>query len=92
MALAMNSCPGHIGPGGGDATRSGPGRAARGGLLREAVRLLPDVLRLIRRLAADKSLPRGVRVRLGLLLVNLASPIDLIPDFIQILGHAARDS
>ena len=40
----------------------------RGGLLREALRLLPDVLRLIRRLAADKTLPRGVRIRLGLLL------------------------
>jgi uncharacterized membrane protein YkvA (DUF1232 family) len=60
----------------------------RGGLLREAIRLLPDVLRLIRRLAADKTLPHGVRIRLGLLLVYLASPIDLIPDFIPILGYA----
>lgn len=60
----------------------------RGGLLREALRLLPDVLRLIRRLAADPALPRGVRVRLGLLLVYLAMPIDLIPDFIPVLGHA----
>ena len=58
------------------------------GLLREALRLLPDVLRLIRRLAADKSLPRGVRVRLGLLLAYLALPIDLIPDFIPVLGYA----
>lgn len=60
----------------------------RGGLLREALRLLPDVLRLVRRLAADKSLPRGVRVRLGLLLAYLALPIDLIPDFIPVLGYA----
>ncbi|MBE1493877.1 uncharacterized membrane protein YkvA (DUF1232 family) [Amycolatopsis lexingtonensis] len=60
----------------------------RGGLLREALRLLPDVLRLIRRLAADKSLPRGVRIRLGLLLTYLALPIDLIPDFIPVLGYA----
>lgn len=60
----------------------------RKGLLREAIRLLPDVLRLVRRLAADKSLPRGVRVRLALLLVYLASPIDLIPDFIPVLGYA----
>ena len=60
----------------------------RGGLLREALRLLPDVLRLIRRLAADPTLPRGVRIRLGLLLVYLAMPIDLIPDFIPVLGHA----
>ncbi|OXM64229.1 YkvA family protein [Amycolatopsis vastitatis] len=60
----------------------------RGGLLREALRLLPDVLRLIRRLAADKTLPRGVRIRLGLLLAYLALPIDLIPDFIPVLGYA----
>jgi uncharacterized membrane protein YkvA (DUF1232 family) len=60
----------------------------RGGLLSEALRILPDVLRLVRRLAADKSLPRGVRVRLGLLLVYLASPVDLIPDFIPVLGYA----
>ena len=31
----------------------------RGGLLREALRLLPDVLRLLPRLAADRALPRG---------------------------------
>lgn len=60
----------------------------RTGLLREALRILPDVLRLIRRLAADDSLPRGVRVRLMLLLAYLASPIDLIPDFIPVLGYA----
>jgi uncharacterized membrane protein YkvA (DUF1232 family) len=60
----------------------------RGGLLREALRLLPDVLRLIRRLAADKALPRGVRIRLGLLLAYLAIPIDLIPDFVPVLGYA----
>ncbi len=60
----------------------------RGGLLREALRILPDVLRLVRRLAADKTLPRGVRIRLGLLLAYLAMPIDLIPDFIPVLGYA----
>ncbi|GLW20227.1 DUF1232 domain-containing protein [Microbispora triticiradicis] len=60
----------------------------RGGLLREALRLLPDVLRLVRRLAADPDLPRGVRVRLGLLLAYLAFPIDLVPDFIPVLGYA----
>lgn len=59
-----------------------------GGLLREALRVLPDVLRLIRRLAADKTLPRGVRVRLALLLAYLAIPIDLVPDFIPVLGYA----
>ncbi|MFB9234476.1 YkvA family protein [Plantactinospora siamensis] len=56
--------------------------------LREAVRLLPDLLRLLRRLAADRTLPRAVRIRLGLLLAYLAIPIDLIPDFIPVLGYA----
>ena len=32
--------------------------------LRELLRLLPDVVRLVRRLAGDRTLPRGVRVRL----------------------------
>jgi uncharacterized membrane protein YkvA (DUF1232 family) len=58
------------------------------GLLREAMRLLPDLLRLLRRLAADPGMPRGVRVRLVLLLAYLALPIDLIPDFIPVLGYA----
>jgi uncharacterized membrane protein YkvA (DUF1232 family) len=60
----------------------------KGSLLREAMRLLPDLLRLLRRLAADRSMPRGVRVRLGLLMAYLAIPIDLIPDFIPVLGYA----
>jgi uncharacterized membrane protein YkvA (DUF1232 family) len=58
------------------------------GQLKEALRLLPDLLRLLRRLAADRTLPRGVRVRLGLLLAYLAVPFDLIPDFIPVLGYA----
>ena len=56
--------------------------------LREALRLLPDVLRLLRRLAADGSLPRGLRVRLWFLLGYLALPFDIIPDFIPVLGYA----
>jgi len=60
----------------------------KGGLLQEAVRLLPDTLRLLHRLARDRTLPRGVRVRLWLLLVYLASPIDLVPDFLPVVGYA----
>jgi uncharacterized membrane protein YkvA (DUF1232 family) len=56
--------------------------------LRELLRLLPDVLRLVHRLAGDDRLPRGVRVRLWLLLAYLAMPIDLVPDFVPVLGHA----
>lgn len=48
--------------------------------VRDALRLLPDLLRLVRRLAADRAVPTAVRVRLVLLLVYLASPVDLVPD------------
>jgi uncharacterized membrane protein YkvA (DUF1232 family) len=54
----------------------------------EALRLLPDVLRLVRRLAADPELPRTLRVRLWLLLAYLALPFDLIPDFLPVVGYA----
>jgi len=56
--------------------------------MRDALRLLPDLIRLLRRLAADPNVPRGVRVRLLLLLAYLLSPIDLIPDFVPVLGYA----
>jgi uncharacterized membrane protein YkvA (DUF1232 family) len=55
---------------------------------RDALRLLPDLVRLVRRLAADRSLPRGVRVRLWLLLGYLLSPLDLVPDFVPVIGYA----
>src|SRR5262249_52310372 len=60
----------------------------RGGLLGEALRLLPDLLRLLPRLAADRSLPRRGRIGLALLLAYLAFPFDLVPDFIPVLGYA----
>ena len=60
----------------------------RGGLLRESLRILPDLVRLLTRLARDPDLPRGVRVRLGLLLGYLALPVDLVPDFVPVLGYA----
>jgi uncharacterized membrane protein YkvA (DUF1232 family) len=60
----------------------------KGKLLGESMRLLPDLLRLLRRLAVDRSQPAGVRIQLDLLLAYLAVPIDLIPDFIPVLGYA----
>lgn len=59
-----------------------------GNLLGEAMRLLPDLLRLLRRLAADSDVPRAARVRLALLLGYLAIPFDLVPDFVPVLGYA----
>lgn len=60
----------------------------RGNLLTEAVRLLPDLLRLVSRLARDRTLPRRTRWLLWGLAGYLALPIDLVPDFIPVLGYA----
>jgi uncharacterized membrane protein YkvA (DUF1232 family) len=60
----------------------------RGSTLSDALRLLPDLVGLLRRLARDPALPRSVRVTLWLLLGYLLVPIDLVPDFIPVLGYA----
>jgi uncharacterized membrane protein YkvA (DUF1232 family) len=60
----------------------------KGNLLNEALRLLPDLLRLLRRLAGDRNVPRAARVRLWLLLGYLAMPIDLVPDCVPVIGYA----
>lgn len=56
--------------------------------LKQAVRLLPDLLRLLGGLSRERQLPRWVRWLVIALLVYLALPIDLIPDFIPVLGYA----
>jgi len=54
----------------------------------DALRIVPDVVRLLRRLAADPALSHGARLRLILLVGYLISPVDLIPDFIPVIGYA----
>jgi uncharacterized membrane protein YkvA (DUF1232 family) len=50
------------------------------------LRVVPDILRLVRNLLTDRSVPPAVRVALIGLLAWLVNPIDLIPDFIPVLG------
>ena len=54
--------------------------------LGQLVRIVPDVLRLIRQLLGDRTVPVGVRAALVGLLAWLLNPIDLIPEFIPVLG------
>ena len=54
--------------------------------LGDLLRVVPDVLRLVRALLTDRTTPFGVRAMLAGLLVWLISPIDLIPEFIPVLG------
>jgi uncharacterized membrane protein YkvA (DUF1232 family) len=56
--------------------------------VKQSIRLLPDVLRMLSRLARDRTVPRAPRIWLWLLLVYLALPIDLVPDFVPVIGYA----
>ena len=56
--------------------------------VRDALRLLPDIVRLVRRLVADRTIPRRTRWPVWALLAYLVFPIDLIPDFVPVLGYA----
>lgn len=62
--------------------RSAPSRATA----IDVVRLLPDLLRMTAGLARDPDTPRSCKVALGVLAVWLASPIDLIPEFVPVIG------
>jgi uncharacterized membrane protein YkvA (DUF1232 family) len=54
--------------------------------LREVVRLVPDVLRMVRSLIGDATTPRSIRLALAVLLLWLISPIDLVPEFLPVIG------
>src|SRR5919198_5150566 len=58
----------------------------KGVAVRELLRLIPDVLRLLRSLISDPSAPLDVRIVLVGLVAWILSPIDLIPEFIPGLG------
>jgi uncharacterized membrane protein YkvA (DUF1232 family) len=48
---------------------------------------IPDCLILMRRLLADKRVPRHNKLMLGFVLAYLAMPFDLIPDFVPVAGQ-----
>ena len=50
------------------------------------LRVIPDVLRLLRALVTDGAVPLDVRIVLVGLIAWILSPIDLIPEFIPGLG------
>jgi uncharacterized membrane protein YkvA (DUF1232 family) len=62
--------------------RSAPSRATAV----DVIRLLPDLLRLSAGLARDPATPRSCKLALAGLAVWLASPIDLIPEFVPVIG------
>jgi uncharacterized membrane protein YkvA (DUF1232 family) len=54
--------------------------------VRELVRVVPDLLRLLKDVITDRQAPLDVRVVLVGLFAWIVSPIDLIPDFIPVIG------
>ena len=58
----------------------------KGVSVREVVGVIPDVLRLLRSVVGDGSAPLDVRLVLIGLMAWIVSPIDLIPEFIPVLG------
>ena len=51
-----------------------------------ALRALPDIVRLARRLLADPRTPLRHRIALVVLIVWIVSPIDLLPEFLPGIG------
>jgi uncharacterized membrane protein YkvA (DUF1232 family) len=60
------------------------GRRADAGAL---ARFIPDCLVLLHRLIGDERIPRHRKVALLGLVVYLSVPIDLVPDFIPVVGQ-----
>ncbi|MFI7427874.1 YkvA family protein [Micromonospora sp. NPDC049836] len=56
------------------------------GLLRDLAAFIPDCLTAVRRLRRDPRVPRRARVAVVLAGLWLASPIDLIPEFLPVIG------
>jgi uncharacterized membrane protein YkvA (DUF1232 family) len=70
-----------------DAERTERRTAARG-IVKRAMRLpLAHKLRFATRLAVDARVPLPARMALFALLVYLAMPLDIIPDFIPVIGY-----
>ena len=60
--------------------------AGRGVAARELALLLPNLILLFKDLLKDPRVPRGPKVVLAIGIVWLVSPIDLLPEFLPVLG------
>ena len=60
--------------------------AGRKVLAKELALLVPNLVLLFKDLLRDPAVPRGPKVALAIGAVWLASPIDLLPEFLPVLG------
>ncbi|WP_448630613.1 YkvA family protein [Cellulomonas soli] len=56
------------------------------GPLRDLAEFIPSCVTTVRRLREDSRVPRGARVAIVLAGLWVASPIDLIPEFLPVIG------
>jgi len=55
--------------------------------IRRLVLLLPRLARMLAGLLTDSAVPRAAKITLAAVALYVASPLDLIPDFIPIVGY-----
>ncbi len=55
--------------------------------MKELLRALPRLARMLISLAADREVPTSAKVVLAAVAVYLVSPLDIIPDFIPWVGY-----
>jgi uncharacterized membrane protein YkvA (DUF1232 family) len=60
--------------------------AGRRGAARELAMLVPNLILLFKDLLRDPTVPRGPKVALAIGIAWLVSPIDLLPEFLPVLG------
>ncbi|MGH8913715.1 MAG: YkvA family protein [Acidimicrobiia bacterium] len=73
-------------PPAGDPLNSAPSEDRQ--VLKDAVLMIPNLVKLVGRLLKDPRVPRRSKVVLGFAALYVASPIDLVPEFIPVIGWA----
>jgi uncharacterized membrane protein YkvA (DUF1232 family) len=57
-------------------------------LIQDTILIVPNIVKLVGRLLADPRVPRRSKIALGAAAAYVASPIDLVPDIIPVIGWA----
>jgi uncharacterized membrane protein YkvA (DUF1232 family) len=57
-------------------------------LVKDAILMMPNIVKLVGRLLKDPRVPRRAKITLGLAAAYTLSPIDLIPEVIPVIGWA----
>jgi uncharacterized membrane protein YkvA (DUF1232 family) len=55
--------------------------------VKELLLFLPRLTRMLVSLAADRDVPRSAKIVLAAVALYLASPLDILPDFIPLIGY-----